>query len=58
MKKILRPLLMISLKKTYLKMKAQLMQQIKFLTSINLKKEQNELINKYSKRKKHLKIYN
>ena len=58
MKKILRPLLMISLKKTYLKMKAQLMQQIKFLTLINLKKEQNELINKYSKRKKHLKIYN
>ena len=57
MKKILRPLLMMNLKKTYLKMKAQLMQQIKFLTLINFKKNKMSLLISIIKEKR-LKIYN
>ena len=52
MKKILRQLLMINLKKTYLKLKGYLTLQIKFQTLINLKKnKKKKLTNKYNKRK-------
>ena len=44
MKKILRQLLMINLKKTYLKLKGYLTLQIKFQTLINLKKNKKKLL--------------
>ena len=52
MKKILRQLFMTNLKKTYLKVKAYLMLQIKFQTLINFKKNKKNLLISIIKEKK------